>query len=415
MRAQLRAAYCQLAERSRRCPYDLGGLIGQAWLHSVYCAGYGVANIHYTSAFLPWHRAFTYFHERLLQRALHDDSFRLPVWDWETDPKIPWIYRNWLKIPGVDCKYCRAERVDGIDQTTLRNWLLAKNFTDFGGGRYGPSGNAADCVHSLVHCEVGGYMPDFRVAAMDPIFYVHHTNVDRYWCAWAKHYGDSGAYKPGWPTDPFVFYDVDQGLVCVHADQLLNTKDWGYEYKPPDIPVFAFTSVDAGPKGSLVSIDPGAILPLLFDIAQLLNSAKPASHLNTFDQVKLLLLEIVKQFPLAPFPFDLRMKAPALQSSQCRYGLALSANGTTKVIGTFTMFAAGHAHHHTEVATQISITTSVLSALTDIFTPSGATMTYGILSPDGSHLEDPQVPDIQVAEMRYPTSQDDLKKLLGTR
>src|SRR6202011_6052809 len=47
--------------------------------------------------FFLWHRAYVFAMERLLQDAIQDPTFRIPYWDWYTDPSIPEIFRSeWL-------------------------------------------------------------------------------------------------------------------------------------------------------------------------------------------------------------------------------------------------------------------------------------------------------------------------------
>jgi tyrosinase len=38
--------------------------------------------------------------------------------------------------------------------------------------------------HGGVHVGVGGWMSDFNTAARDPVFWLHHSNIDRLWEAW---------------------------------------------------------------------------------------------------------------------------------------------------------------------------------------------------------------------------------------
>jgi tyrosinase len=57
----------------------------------------------------------------------------------------------------------------------------------------GTSGNLENNPHNLVHVFVGGNSPDGQtsglmsdpgLAALDPIFYLHHANIDRMWAMW---------------------------------------------------------------------------------------------------------------------------------------------------------------------------------------------------------------------------------------
>ncbi len=60
------------------------------------------------------------------------------------------------------------------------------------GGTY-PSGELESNPHNLVHVYVGGFadndtveglMSDPGTAGLDPVFYLHHANIDRLWAAW---------------------------------------------------------------------------------------------------------------------------------------------------------------------------------------------------------------------------------------
>ena len=39
--------------------------------------------VHQSWLFLPWHRMFLYFHERILDHLLEDDAFAVPFWHWD--------------------------------------------------------------------------------------------------------------------------------------------------------------------------------------------------------------------------------------------------------------------------------------------------------------------------------------------
>lgn len=73
------------------------------------------------------------------------------------------------------------------------------------------SGNLENNPHNLVHNYVGGYvndtdyglMADPGTAALDPIFYLHHCNIDRMWASWNA----GGNYNPtdqNWLKGPAV-------------------------------------------------------------------------------------------------------------------------------------------------------------------------------------------------------------------
>src|SRR5207244_3970381 len=49
--------------------------------------------------FLPWHRGYLYYFERIVRKMSGSDTFRLPYWPWEKDGQ------NVLPVPFRDAKY----------------------------------------------------------------------------------------------------------------------------------------------------------------------------------------------------------------------------------------------------------------------------------------------------------------------
>src|SRR5436305_4534028 len=47
-----------------------------------------------------------------------------------------------------------------------------------------PHGRLESTPHDSVHVSIGGFMGSFGTAARDPIFWLHHSNIDRLWDAW---------------------------------------------------------------------------------------------------------------------------------------------------------------------------------------------------------------------------------------
>lgn len=70
---------------------DPRSMTQQSNLHCAYCGGAFIApgsnntgiDIHFSWFFFPWHRAYIYFHERILQSLLNDTTFSLPFWNWD--------------------------------------------------------------------------------------------------------------------------------------------------------------------------------------------------------------------------------------------------------------------------------------------------------------------------------------------
>lgn len=75
----------------------------------------------------------------------------------------------------------------------------------------GTSGNLESNPHNLVHVYVGGNSPDGStyglmsdpgIAALDPIFYLHHANIDRMWAVWNETLGNPNPKDTNWLNGP---------------------------------------------------------------------------------------------------------------------------------------------------------------------------------------------------------------------
>lgn len=239
----LKRAYDKLL--FRYADRDPRSLQYQAWIHGFFCSGMGKGgDIHTLWDFLPWHRAFVYFHERILADACGNPHFRIPAWDWETDLDIPEFYAK-LGLPSFltgSCKRTPHPYADLVSPCMLQSWLFSENFESFCGTGQPGCVRAYNGPHASIHNPiVGGAMSNFYTAAADPIFYANHANVDRFWRFWLNHYK---RFKlPGhWLNRCYFFYDERQRLVRMRTWQMLDECSLGYTYtRDPavDLPDFA--------------------------------------------------------------------------------------------------------------------------------------------------------------------------------
>ena len=98
---------------------------------------------------------------------------------------------------------------------TVEAVLNAPNFIDF-------SNRLETSIHNLVHVWTGGTMGQIPVAAFDPIFWAHHTMIDRLWALWQLRH-------PGVLPDPSL---LDQALppFAMTVRQTLDINALGYDY-----------------------------------------------------------------------------------------------------------------------------------------------------------------------------------------
>jgi hypothetical protein len=173
----LRAAYQRMIVDP-----SVKGFAVQATLHKLFCStSYGDAHGYTGGAFLAWHRAFLYFHERVLRWQLEQvgianaDAVRLPYWDVISFSESGGIYGSYPELENASCRQWTCP--DACTATEAVGQLrLAQNETDL-----------ANCAgelyswHLAVHNYVGGYMGSITQSAFDPIFFALHASVDRMW------------------------------------------------------------------------------------------------------------------------------------------------------------------------------------------------------------------------------------------
>ena len=84
-------------------------------------------------------------------------------------------------------------------------------------------------------------MGDPRTAALDPIFWLHHANIDRLWDEWIRQGGAfTNPQEAGWLTDlSFVLHDATGAVVSFTPSQMLDTTKvlTGYQYDRYDDPI----------------------------------------------------------------------------------------------------------------------------------------------------------------------------------
>jgi tyrosinase len=141
---------------------------------------------------------------------------------------------------------------DGFPQTvsldTIHSALAPTSFSDFAslpapnhsGGGQSSKGILESQPHDNVHGAVGGFMGAF-LSPVDPIFYMHHSNMDRLWDVWTRKQQKLGlpvlpenADLATWQQEPFLFF-VDTGgnpVTSNTAGAYASTSAFNYSYTP---------------------------------------------------------------------------------------------------------------------------------------------------------------------------------------
>ncbi len=259
--------------------------------------------------FLAWHRMYLYYFERILRQAVQEATgdpnypFALPFWDYE-DPQnhdLPEPFRSpanasnplYVQQRTTNCnngdECVSAEEASDDQAMALVPFCSCppgescggceagiNSDESFGGGAVeAPIHSGSDPgelelqPHGVVHNAVGGFtgwMSYFTCAARDPIFWLHHANIDRLWQVWLNQGG--GRANPlgndEWKTQTFTFFDENGQAVEMTGCQILNTAtQLDYEYD--GVPVENVTLCEeAGPPPAA----PGAAPPPAAPLAQ---------------------------------------------------------------------------------------------------------------------------------------------------
>jgi tyrosinase len=239
---------------------------------------------HLTWYFLPWHRGYLAAFETIVRDAIKKlggpGDWALPYWNYSDDPNARELPRAFAKptlsgggknflhvpqrygsaqIPKVQSPIVLDGRVVAVDKT-LRERLFEGSAdggsAGFGGiktpfwhgdeSNDGTFGVLETQPHGGVHVWVGGgfkgsglsknplewgLMTNPDTAALDPIFWLHHSNIDRLWNVWLRQKPQPGdppdAFKN--PTDP---------------DWLDGPRNRAFAMPRPDGTTYGFTARD---------------------------------------------------------------------------------------------------------------------------------------------------------------------------
>jgi tyrosinase len=99
------------------------------------------------------------------------------------------------------------------------------------GSDAGLCANIDNDPHGAVHVNVGNQRGMGRVpwAANDPIFWLHHSNIDRIWASWNK-VGGKNPTDPGFLNESFVFADKDGKRATITVGELIDATPKSYVY-----------------------------------------------------------------------------------------------------------------------------------------------------------------------------------------
>ena len=199
--------------------------------------------------FLPWHRMYLYYFEQIVRAQVIANggpaTWALPYWNYDAGGdanKLPAAFRDPASALYV------AQRAPGFNDgaaglptgpngiTSAWQAFDLPTYTgagDFGGGQTNTpiqffdqtqTGQLENTPHNAVHDAIGGQsglMASPYTAARDPIFWLHHANIDRLWWLWEQQAQNSDPSDPNWGGQNFLsmggFYDASGNLIQAGA------------------------------------------------------------------------------------------------------------------------------------------------------------------------------------------------------
>ncbi|HEY0300107.1 MAG TPA: tyrosinase family protein [Rhizomicrobium sp.] len=208
--------------------------------------------------FLPWHRAYVVTYEKAVRQITGNTDFAMPYWDWTTNPKMPEQFlsptlpnnqpnalyvsgshaRTWPDAMPMPNNIVGPQVYQTVMQTTPYEAFgtsrpagqnsLAQSWITDGSGFQGP---LEQTPHNNVHNNIGGWMPS-AMSPMDPIFFMHHSNIDRIWDAW-NHAGNPNSPDPLWTDMTFQnnFINPDGTPWSPQVKSLYVPEELGYTYQ----------------------------------------------------------------------------------------------------------------------------------------------------------------------------------------
>lgn len=223
--------------RSEANPLDPLGWHIYGAQHSIFCATNSFKmQIHYGWFFLPWHRAFLLNLERKIRTLTGNADFALPYWDWTRTDRLP------ATMFGAGNPLSDTTRIQGPDDR------LPGDFTELGPAMRGPTfrhfvgyprsprtpqieGTFEQSAHNNIHNWIGGNMASFDGAGFDPMFALHHGNVDRLWAAWrAASPAHRDPAEAAWREHQLAFYGETGAVERPRVGNLVDPAALGYGF-----------------------------------------------------------------------------------------------------------------------------------------------------------------------------------------
>jgi tyrosinase len=258
---------------------------------------------HASPYFTTWHRWYLYYFERICRKLSGHQEFTLPYWNYASDNgpslQLPEVFQqvssdptdpNPLYFDDRGLGFANGQATGPQNVPMNSGGFLPYPLTQFGPALSAkamfPSDDAAhisgdptdpvylglgytgrlECVpHDNVHSFVGGWMQNVPSAAGDPIFFMHHCQIDRLYASWEAQSDDTynwgtSASQPdekSWKSKLGAFVDENGQVINVKLGDAMNVSSLGYTYDnlaSPPTPTVATILATPRRKTSLITL-----------------------------------------------------------------------------------------------------------------------------------------------------------------
>ena len=237
--------------------------------------------------FLPWHRGYTYHFEKILRMHTEESRFSLPYWNYtdKKNRKFPrefgikhldgnlnndaeeninplYLAERDFYFTGYEHPFATGLPLLELSETAVDTTLSMSSPVFFGETeREGLGGGIADedpstrgllesYPHDQIHRAVGGIIDSSTgqgtagamatppTAGFDPIFSIHHSNIDRLWAEWSCIPGKKWGRLPSdyWFNErPWFFFDTDGKVISEPRKAYFDYRALGVRFKYEDL------------------------------------------------------------------------------------------------------------------------------------------------------------------------------------
>ena len=333
-----------------------------------------VANIHFNYCphgnwyFLPWHRAFVVSIERIVRTLTGKKEFAMPYWDWSTNPTLPDVFTtpltpngdtNWLYEPSRTLPPNWPYPDDVVGPGVVDKALKETPYETFGTSRptgqdstdpkwirdgSGTQGTLEGLPHNSVHAWMGGYMPTMH-SPWDPIFFMHHGNIDRIWAVWNSK-GNANSDEANWKNMTFTdnFVNPDKSFWSPKVSDLFDPLALGYTYGLAAAPVAEASPQLLSLNSKLTTVFAGPIAAGTAGAKSFVKRLKAAPGRRFEISVPVdpaALSAVAHRAPAAPASSDVRAQQEADASGPRAYALIRDVTASSPDTAEYRVFIKG--------------------------------------------------------------------------